>query len=140
MIFAPDAHSSQTSGGGGLSLSEYVAIGVCSVLLGLIYVASVFLYLHLRKRRKEKEKDNVRRENQNLTTAEEGIVKSNPLLGLGRHFSVPDTTFSDSGSSDTDVTPDIISHHEDRKKNVSNIFNKCMRILLLYSTQISVKL
>lgn len=102
-----------------MSLSEYVAIGVCSVLLGLIYVASVLLYLHLRKRRKENHAENARRETQTLTSAEEGIIKNNPLLGLGRHFSLPDNTFSDSGSSDTDVTPDIISHHEERKKNVS---------------------
>lgn len=28
-----------------------MAIGICSVLLGLIYVASVFLYLHVKKRK-----------------------------------------------------------------------------------------
>lgn len=37
----------------GLSTIEYVTIGISSLLLGLIYVASVFLYVHLRKRKKE---------------------------------------------------------------------------------------
>ncbi|XP_017784260.1 PREDICTED: uncharacterized protein LOC108567950 [Nicrophorus vespilloides] len=59
-----------------------------------------------------------RRDNTTLAGAEEGIIKNNPLLGLSRHFSMPDNSFSDSCSSDTDVTPDIIQHHEDRKKNI----------------------
>lgn len=35
----------------GLSTKEYIAIAICSLLLGLIYVASVFLYLHVKKRK-----------------------------------------------------------------------------------------
>lgn len=69
-------------------------------------------------------KDVERREDQNMTP-EEGIIKNNPLLGLGRHFSAPDNSFSDSGSSDNE-TPDILQHHDDgrKKSNVrGNSFN-----------------
>lgn len=92
---------------------------MCSVLLGLIYVASVFLYLHLRRRRRDGEKEEDRRDPQAMASAEEGVIKNNPLLSLGRHFTLPDNNYTDSGSSDTDATPDIISHHDERKQNVS---------------------
>lgn len=102
-----------------MSVSEYIAIGICSVLLGLIYVASVFLYLHIRKRRGEGNKSCAKRNGQTLTSTEEGVVKSNPLLGLGRHFAGVDHSYSDSNSSDTEVTaPDVLQGYEERKKNV----------------------
>lgn len=57
VVFSTDVRSTEEPPSG-LSVSEYVAIGVCSVLLGLIYVASIMLYLHIRKRRlKTREKD-----------------------------------------------------------------------------------
>ncbi|KAL3286922.1 hypothetical protein HHI36_001407 [Cryptolaemus montrouzieri] len=95
-----------------LSVSEYVAIGICSVLLGLIYVASVFLYLHIRKRNRLKSGN---KSNNNLNQdphalAEEGIVKSNPLLGLSAHFQPPD---SEGTLSDNDIQSDIL-HREER--------------------------
>ncbi|XP_071054361.1 uncharacterized protein [Onthophagus taurus] len=37
---------------------------------------------------------------------------------LGRHFVAPETTYSDTTESDTEVTPDILQNHEDRKKNL----------------------
>ncbi|KAF2878660.1 hypothetical protein ILUMI_27509 [Ignelater luminosus] len=116
--FSADAHAADDMNGNGLSISEYVAIGISSILLGLIYVASVFLYLHIRKRRKDSDKEVDRRDNQSLTTAEEGVIKSNPLLGLGRHFSGIDNSYSDSGSSDTDVTPDVVQQQDDRLKSM----------------------
>lgn len=119
--FSADAHAADDMNGNGLSISEYVAIGISSILLGLIYVASVFLYLHIRKRRKDSSTEVDRRDNQSLTTAEEGVIKSNPLLGLGRHFSGIDNSYSDSGSSDTDVTPDVIQQQDDRLKSVRHI-------------------
>lgn len=58
VAFSLEAHSdSEDSDGDSLSISEYVAIGICSVLLGLIYVASIFLYLHLKKRNSSKNSD-----------------------------------------------------------------------------------
>lgn len=130
-MFSPDAHASGTIISGGLSVSEYIAIGICSILLGLIYVASVFLYLHLRRRRKKGSecKDVERRDEQNLSP-EEGVIKNNPLLGLGRHFSGPENSYSDSGSSDNDITPDILQHHEDGRKKSNVIINYYMVELL----------
>lgn len=115
--FSPNANPSSSSSEGGLSVTEYIVIAICSVLLGLIYVASVFLYLHLRKKKKDNDGALGR---DNISNAEEGVVKSNPLLGLGRHFPINDNTFSDSGSSDNDAPPDLISH-EERKKNVRKV-------------------
>ncbi|XP_065168364.1 uncharacterized protein [Atheta coriaria] len=115
VVFAPDTTTDNESSSG-LSVSEYVAIGICSVLLGLIYVASVFLYLHIRRRRKEVDKTNERNDNQGL--AEEGVVKNNPLLNLVRHFPTPENTFSDSNSSDTEPNMDVMQQHEERKKNI----------------------
>lgn len=97
------AESALDSSANGLSVSEYVAIGICSVLLGFIYVASVMLYLHIRKRRRGSSTSDDDSDKKNLSAIEEGIVKSNPLLGLGRHFSASDIGFVDSASSDTDV-------------------------------------
>lgn len=117
ILFSSDTRTENEPNG--LSMSEYVAIGISSVLLGFIYVASVLLYLHIRKRRKENGKsDEENYDDKNLTSMEEGVVKSNPLLGLGRHFSVPD--FNDSGSSDTDHTADPLKHEKYHDKHVRN--------------------
>lgn len=101
VLFSAD--NSLDSNTNGLSISEYVAIGICSVLLGFIYVASVMLYLHIRKRRRESSNADDDSDKKNLSTIEEGIVKNNPLLGLGRHFPNSDIGFVDSASSDTDA-------------------------------------
>lgn len=45
------ADLSVTSTSDGLTTKEYIVIAVCSLLLGLIYVASVLLYLHVKKRK-----------------------------------------------------------------------------------------
>lgn len=99
-----------------LSVTEYVAIGICSILLGLIYVASVFLYLHLRKKKTNSRSS--RRSSRSIRDNEEGIVKSNPLLSISSHFLPGETGYSDTNSSDNEAAPDIIKHHEDRKKQV----------------------
>lgn len=101
-----------------LSVSEYVAIGICSVLLGLIYVASVFFYLHLKKRNSSSNEKKSTVNNKSLTAAEEGIIKNNPLLSISAHFPPPDNLYSDTNSSDTDAAPDIIQQHDNRKRNM----------------------
>lgn len=87
-----------------MTVTEYVVIGISSLLLGLIYVASVFLYLHIRKRRKAAsdtsarklkglkgkdgkitERDIIRINNERIQTIsnvldDDGIIKKNPLL------------------------------------------------------------
>lgn len=87
----------------GLTASEYVAIAVCSVLLGLIYVASVLMYLHVRRRRRrENAASSAKRNLSNggvLTGPEEGLIKSNPLLAARHHRDAAGVGYlSDSGS------------------------------------------
>lgn len=118
ILFSSDTRAE--SAPNGLSISEYVAIGISSVLLGFIYVASVLLYLHIRKRRKESKSEDHSYDDKNLASMEEGVVKNNPLLGLGRHFPVPD--FNDSASSDTDHTADPLKHDKCHDKHVRNEF------------------
>ncbi|XP_058066199.1 uncharacterized protein LOC131215820 [Anopheles bellator] len=48
VTFSSETHVEQPSG---LSTKEYVVIAVCSLCLGLIYIASVFLYIHVKKRK-----------------------------------------------------------------------------------------
>ncbi|GLV42232.1 shavenoid [Carabus blaptoides fortunei] len=120
VVFSPDAQASDTSPVGGLTVSEYIAIGICSVLLGLIYVSSVFLYLHIRRRkRKEGLEKEVEGRDDDISAVEEGIIKNNPLLTLGRHFTAPDNTFSDSGSSDNEIAPDILQHSDESRNKLN---------------------
>ncbi|CAG9861629.1 unnamed protein product [Phyllotreta striolata] len=110
----------EATGGDSLSVTEYVAIGVCSILLGLIYVASVFLYLHLKKKKSNSRASGIsRRSSRSVRDIEEGIIKSNPLLSIGSHFLTGDAGYSDTNSSDNDPAPDIIKQHEDRKKQIT---------------------
>lgn len=130
--FAPNAHTSEITTTSGLSVTEYVAIGISSLLLGLIYVASVFLYLHIRKRRKAASKENskqskqkglkkkdgsvitehdiIRINNERMPTIinpiaeDDGVVKKNPLLTMARQFHEIKGSFpSDSGSKISDL-------------------------------------
>ncbi|KAK4884453.1 hypothetical protein RN001_000724 [Aquatica leii] len=117
VVFSAGAQASEDTSNSRLSVTEYIAIGICSILLGLIYVASVFLYLHIRKRKKGSRQDQKSRDNQSLAAVEEGVIKNNPLLGLSRHFTGVDNNYSDSGSSDAEITPDLVQNHFDRKKN-----------------------
>lgn len=131
VLFSAD--SSLDTNTNGLSISEYVAIGISSVLLGFIYVASVMLYLHIRKRRRESSNADDDSDKKNLSTIEEGIVKNNPLLGLGRHFSTSDLGFVDSASSDTDAADGAIKSEDKHVRRTT--FNSTFRILkkLLFS-------
>ncbi|XP_064547956.1 uncharacterized protein sha [Drosophila montana] len=51
VFFQPANSTTLASTSDGMSMREYVVIGICSLLLGLIYVASVFLYLYMKKRK-----------------------------------------------------------------------------------------
>ncbi|EDW02403.1 GH21972 [Drosophila grimshawi] len=51
VYFQPANSTTLASISDGMSMREYVVIGICSLLLGLIYVASVFLYLYMKKRK-----------------------------------------------------------------------------------------
>lgn len=47
--FSSETHIDSQSG---LSTKEYIVIAICSLCLGLIYIASVFLYIHMKKRKR----------------------------------------------------------------------------------------
>lgn len=47
--FQSESTSSTLTSIDGLSAKEYILIAVCSLILGLIYVASVFLYIHVKR-------------------------------------------------------------------------------------------
>ncbi|KAJ0174154.1 hypothetical protein K1T71_010300 [Dendrolimus kikuchii] len=141
--FAPNAQTSDTGSTTGLSVAEYVAIGFSSLLLGLIYVASVFLFLHIRKRRqtasegseirkvrgpKNKdgasitERDIVRVNNELMQTIiirDDGIIKKNPLLGISRQYHEIKNFPSDSGSniSDSEDFADSSARSDDNLYN-----------------------
>ncbi|XP_017069461.1 uncharacterized protein LOC108106734 [Drosophila eugracilis] len=51
VFFQPANSTTLASTSDGMTMREYVVIGICSLLLGLIYVASVFLYLYMKKRK-----------------------------------------------------------------------------------------
>ncbi|KAF4525322.1 hypothetical protein B566_EDAN013183, partial [Ephemera danica] len=91
----------------GLSTSEGVAVGLCVLLLGLVYAASVCVYLHVRRRRRRRKKR--RMEDSSIASSDsergvgghhhrsghhemgllgEGVVKSNPLLLGNATYSV----------------------------------------------------
>lgn len=156
--FAPNAQTSESTNSSGLTVSEYVAIGISSLLLGLIYVASVFLFLHIRKRRKAMsdedgnripkglkkkdgsvitERDIVRVNNeriQNLPNAmgqDDGIVKKNPLLTISRQIHENKNFPTDSGSnlSDSDDFGDNSVRSEENLYNVSYNFTSISFIL-----------
>ncbi|XP_043590041.1 uncharacterized protein LOC122570993 isoform X2 [Bombus pyrosoma] len=93
--------SSTTQLSQGLSATEYTAIGLSSVILALIYVASVSLYLHSKKaRRKIVEEPEI-----SLTPGREvsGLVKNNPLLAASRHFE----SDTNSGLTESDLGDDL---------------------------------
>ncbi|XP_036332487.1 uncharacterized protein LOC118743831 [Rhagoletis pomonella] len=60
VLFQSEATSTLASTSDGMSTKEYMVIGVCSLLLGLIYVASVFLYLHMKKRKSRDQSPHMR--------------------------------------------------------------------------------
>ncbi|XP_053973717.1 uncharacterized protein LOC128873840 [Hylaeus volcanicus] len=85
----------------GLSTTEYTAIGLSSVILALIYIASVSLYLHSKKaRRKIIEEPEL-----NLSPGREvsGLVKNNPLLAASRHFE----SDANSGLTESDLGDEL---------------------------------
>ncbi|KPJ20814.1 hypothetical protein RR46_00805 [Papilio xuthus] len=127
--FAPNAQTASTVVTSGLTVTEYVVIGISSLLLGLIYVASVFLYLHIRKRRKAAseennarklksikskdgkiltERDIVRINNERIQTLpnvlgqDDGVIKKNPLLSRQYHDKGGFPSDSGSNVSDSD--------------------------------------
>lgn len=109
VMFASTSQVSQ-----GLSATEYTAIGLSSVILALIYVASVSLYLHSRKAKKK----SIEEANVTMDGGRDGggLVKSNPLLAATRHFE----SDTNSGLTESDLGDDLPpSDSEQGFENVS---------------------
>ncbi|XP_026320787.1 uncharacterized protein LOC113230894 [Hyposmocoma kahamanoa] len=162
--FAPNAHTSKASNGSGLSVTEYVAIGISSLLLGLIYVASVFLYLHIRKRKKAAsdegstrrlkglkkkdgtaitERDIIRISNDrvpNLSNAmgDDGVIKKNPLLNLNRQFHDSKSFPSDSGSNLSD-SEDFADSNPRSEDNLINSQSKTSAVVHLRYNEMKIQ-
>lgn len=150
VLFSTDNRYSDNSSAG-LSMNEYIAIGISSVLLGLIYVASVFLYLHIKKKKngkppanepppeefkitKNSKRESIRKEIEmgkrpmmiNLNSNEPGVIKNNPLL----HFNGADrdkmgqdfAEDSISTPSDPDEGMEEIVVDKDPKGNNNKVF------------------
>ncbi|XP_067630710.1 serine-rich adhesin for platelets isoform X2 [Eurosta solidaginis] len=60
VLFQSEATSTLASTSDGMSTKEYLVIGICTLLLGLIYVASVLLYLHMKKRKRRDQSPHMR--------------------------------------------------------------------------------
>lgn len=83
-MFSADIRTTDNTPSTGLTISELIAVAICSILLGLMYVASILLYLHVRKGRpKERNGDIEAFKNPLMSNGiinEDGIIKNNPLL------------------------------------------------------------
>lgn len=118
VMFASTSHVSQ-----GLSATEYTAIGLSSVILALIYVASVSLYLHSRKAKKK----SIEEANVALDGGRDGggLVKSNPLLAATRHFE----SDTNSGLTESDLGDDLPP--SDSEQGFENVSATLCNIILL---------
>lgn len=85
VFFQPANSTTLASTSDGMSMREYVVIGICSLLLGLIYVASVFLYLYMKKRKSRQGRHNSRNSLDNL--ANEINYPKNDQVTYGAPFS-----------------------------------------------------
>ncbi|XP_058806728.1 uncharacterized protein LOC131673066 [Phymastichus coffea] len=100
----------------GLSSSEYTAIGISSVLLALIYIASVSLYLHSRKsRRKDNEEHAPETGNCLVDVEAPAHVKCNPLLSVSRHFE----SDTNSAISEADLADKLL--HSESEAEIENV-------------------
>lgn len=83
VLFSADIRTPENTSSSGLTISELIAVAICSILLGLMYVASILLYLHVRKGRSKGRNGDIEAFKNPLMSngiTEEGIIKNNPLL------------------------------------------------------------
>ncbi|XP_073844648.1 shavenoid [Musca autumnalis] len=91
VLFQSEATTTLASTSDGMSTKEYIVIGVCSLLLGLIYVSSVFLYLHMKKR---KGRDQPRMRNSLDDLANEINYPKNDQVTFGAPFTRSGSLYS----------------------------------------------
>lgn len=110
MSFQSESTSSTLASIDGLSAKEYILIAICSLILGLIYVASVFLYIHV-KRYKTRTSNN---ENDNERPQRKSEYQQNDEVTFGNGFNR--STYDRSSGSITGGMPD---RHKNLNRNMS---------------------
>lgn len=124
-MFSADIRTLDNAPGSGLTISELIAVAICSILLGLMYVASILLYLHVRKGRSKGRNGDIEAFKNPLMSnsiTEEGIVKNNPLLQHSYNDNEAYESDEDrnySRSPQGEPTMDMI---ENNNNNVSKIY------------------
>ncbi|XP_037941203.1 uncharacterized protein LOC119674150 [Teleopsis dalmanni] len=91
VLFQAEATTTLASTSDGMTSKEYIVIGICSLLLGLIYVSSVFLYLHMKKR-KQRDQLHMRRSLDDL--ANEINYPKNDQVTFGTPFNRSGSMYS----------------------------------------------
>ncbi|XP_066584728.1 uncharacterized protein sha [Prorops nasuta] len=108
----------------GLSNTEYTVIGLSSILLAVIYVASVSLYLQSRRsKRKSLEDAEIA-----ITGGRDGngFVKNNPLLAASRHFE----SDTNSGLTESDIGDEL--PQSDGEQGFENVTSAIIHPRCLY--------
>jgi len=109
VLFSADVRTTDNAPGTGLTISELIAVAICSVLLGLMYVASILLYLHVRKGRPKGRATGDIEAYKNplmsngMVVGEDGLVKNNPLLQHGYNDNEAYESDDDDGNYGTNV-------------------------------------
>lgn len=111
MSFQSESTSSTLASIDGLSAKEYILIAVCSLILGLIYVASVYLYIHF-KRYKNRTSGN---DNEDDGPQRKSEYQQNDEVTFGNGFNRSSYDRS-SGSITGAVLPD---RHKNLNRNMS---------------------
>lgn len=131
----------------GMSTKEYIVIAVCSLLLGLIYVSSVFLYLHMKKR-KNNEQTHSRNSLDDLNNEinypkNDQVTFGAPFTRSGSLYSAGSLTTSNEPRSRTSLSslkeemgivknnpllqhfPQLNDHHSGFTSDISNSNSEC---------------
>lgn len=88
----------------GLRHADYLAIGISSALLGMLYVAGLVGFICYRRRKRQLENVHIKLSAQPSTPVQElGIMRLNPLLQSTRNSGRP--------SSTSDLSKNVRSHH-----------------------------
>lgn len=112
MSFQSESTSSTLASIDGLSAKEYILIAVCSLILGLIYVASVFLYIHV-KRYKSRGSGN---DTDNNGSQRKSEYQQNDEVTFGNGFNRSSYDRSSGSITGAGVLPD---RHKNLNRNMS---------------------
>lgn len=91
--FQADSSSTLAATFDSMHTKEYIVIGVCSLILGLIYVASVFLYIHMKRKKINTKPEKAKTRGGDSSSAELGFSK-NDQVTFGTGFVRNDSAYS----------------------------------------------